>query len=123
VQSFPNECTVNTISPGAATRLTIPLAEGRGETVDVEDPTRGPAQVAPVCTWLASPAAQEMTGQIINVMRGTVGIMQQPAVIRSFSNDQLWTLDELDRVMPEPAEAKEAHDARVSEAGKAEPVG
>ena len=27
------ECTVNTISPGAATRLTIPLMEGRGDAV------------------------------------------------------------------------------------------
>jgi len=116
-------CTVNTISPGAATRLTIPLAQGRGETVDVEDPTRGPAQIAPVCTWLASPAAQEITGQIINVMRGTVGIMQQPAVIRSFRTDHVWTLDELDRVMPALVEAKTAHDARVKQAGEPESLG
>ena len=113
-------CTVNTISPGAATRLTIPLAEGRGETVDVEDPTRGPAQIAPVCTWLASPAAQEITGQIINVMRGTVGIMQQPAVIKSFSNDHLWTLEELDQVIPALAAAKADHDARITKEGEPE---
>ncbi len=113
-------CTVNTISPGAATRLTIPLREGRGETVDPDDPTVGPQQIAPVCTWLASPAAQEVTGQIINVMRGTVGIMQQPAVIRSFAVDHLWTQDDLDRVMPALLEAKKAHDERVAEAGEPE---
>jgi NAD(P)-dependent dehydrogenase (short-subunit alcohol dehydrogenase family) len=113
-------CTVNTISPGAATRLTIPLSEGRGEAVDPNDLLRGPAQIAPVCTWLASPAAQEITGQIIHVMRGTVGIMQQPAIIRSFRNDRLWTLDDLARVMPELLAAKRAHDARVAEAGKPE---
>jgi len=55
-------------------------------------------------------------------MRGTVGIMQQPAVIRSFSKDRLWTLDDLDRVMPRLMEAKEAHDAAVQEAGKPEPL-
>src|SRR5689334_24454811 len=77
-------CTVNTISPGAATRMTIPLAEGRGQTVDPSDPTRGPQQIAPVVTWLASEAAKDMNAQILHVARGCVGIMQQPAVIRSF---------------------------------------
>jgi NAD(P)-dependent dehydrogenase (short-subunit alcohol dehydrogenase family) len=115
-------CTVNTISPGAATRLTLPLAEGRGEAVDADDPLRGPQQVAPVVTWLASAAAQEVTGQIFHVMRGTLGIMQQPAVIRSFATDHLWTLSELDRLMPTLVEAREAHDARVAEAGRPEPI-
>ena len=115
-------CTVNTISPGAATRLTIPLQEARGQAVDADDPTRSPGQVAPVCTWLASEAAQEVTGQIINAMRGTVGIMQQPAVIRSFTNggDHLWTLDELDRAMQALMQAKEAHDEAVKKAGQPE---
>jgi hypothetical protein len=90
----------------------------------VDDPSRSPGQVAPVCTWLASESAQGVTGQIINVMRGTVGIMQQPAVIRSFENggDHLWTLDELDRAMPRLLAAKEEHDARVKEAGRPETI-
>ncbi len=113
-------CTVNTISPGAATRLTIPLAEGRGEAVDPSDPTRGPAQIAPVVTWLASDTAQAVTAQIIHVMRGEVAIMQQPAVIRAFKKHSLFTLDELDRVMPRLLEAKQEHDERVRRAGAAE---
>ena len=113
-------CTVNTISPGAATRLTIPLREGRGDAVDPEDPLVGPQQIAPVCTWLASPAAQQVNAQVINVMRGTVGIMQQPAVIRSFETDHLWTQDDLDRVMPALLEAKQAHDERVRCEGEPE---
>ena len=113
-------CTVNTISPGAATRLTIPLREGRGDTVDPEDPLVGPQQIAPVCTWLASPAAQQVNAQVINVMRGTVGIMQQPAVIRSFETDHLWTQDDLDRVMPALLEAKRAHDERAHCEGEPE---
>src|SRR5690606_24471231 len=99
------ECTVNTISPGAATRLTLPLMEGRGEAA-AADPTRSPAQVAPVVTWLASPAGAGCTGQIFNVMRGTVGIMQQPAVIRSFRADRPFRQDELARVMPALLAAK-----------------
>ena len=113
-------CTVNTISPGAATRLTIPLREGRGDAVDPEDPLVGPQQIAPVCTWLASPAAQQVNAQVINVMRGTVGIMQQPAVIRSFETDHLWTQDDLDRVMPALLEAKQAHDERARCEGEPE---
>ena len=42
-----HERTVNTISPGAATRLTIPLMEGRGDAAAEDDWTRGPGQIAP----------------------------------------------------------------------------
>lgn len=108
---------VNVISPGALTRMTIHLREARGEKVDVDDPTQGPQQVAPVVTWLASEAGQGITGQIIDVMRGWVGIMQQPAVIRSFQSDKLWTLEALDKVMPQLIEAKKKHDETVKEAG------
>jgi len=116
------ECTVNTISPGAATRLTIPLMEGRGQPEAADDPGRSPAQIAPVVTWLASDAGRAFSGQIINVMRGTVGIMQQPAVIRSFQSDRLWTLADLDRAMPELLTAKRAHDERAKKEGEPQPL-
>ncbi len=109
--------TVNVISPGAATRLTIPLREARGVETDVDDPNQSPAQIAPVVTWLASSAGQDTTGQIIDVMQGWVGIMQQPAVIRSFSSDRFWTLEDLDEVMPALLEAKQEHDERVKQQG------
>ncbi|MCH2335027.1 MAG: SDR family NAD(P)-dependent oxidoreductase, partial [Pseudomonadales bacterium] len=51
-------CTVNTISPGALTRMTIPLREARGEEVSsAELDTGGPQHVAPVVTWLATEEA------------------------------------------------------------------
>jgi NAD(P)-dependent dehydrogenase (short-subunit alcohol dehydrogenase family) len=115
-------CTVNTISPGAATRLTIDLLKGSGREVDPADPLQGPQQIAPVVTWLASPAAQEVTSQIIHVMGGTVAIMQQPALIRSFASDHLWTLDELDRVIPALVAARQAHDARAAKEAEPEPI-
>ena len=112
-------CTVNTISPGAATRMTIPLMEGRGAKVDADNPLVGPQQIAPVVTWLASPQAQELTAQIVHVSRGQVAIMQQPALIRAFKTEHLWTQEDLDRVIPALLDAKKAHDARAKK--EAEP--
>jgi NAD(P)-dependent dehydrogenase (short-subunit alcohol dehydrogenase family) len=115
-------CTVNTISPGAATRMTIPLMEGRGAQVDPENPLTGPQQIAPVVSWLCSEAAHEFTGQIIHVMRGQLAIMQQPALIRDFSTDHLWRQDDLDRVMPALLAAKKAHDERAKKEAEPEPI-
>jgi NAD(P)-dependent dehydrogenase (short-subunit alcohol dehydrogenase family) len=112
-------CTVNTISPGAATRMTIPLMEGRGAKVDADNPLVGPQQIAPVVSWLATPQAQELTAQIIHVSRGQVAIMQQPALIRAFKTEHLWTQEDLDRVIPALFDAKKAHDARAKK--EAEP--
>jgi NAD(P)-dependent dehydrogenase (short-subunit alcohol dehydrogenase family) len=115
-------CTVNTISPGAATRMTIPLAEARGEKVNADDFKRGPQQIAPVVAWLASDAARDMTAQIIHVSRGSVGIMQQPAIIRAFKAETLWRLDQLDELMPRLLEAKKQNDARAQKDAAAEPA-
>ena len=116
-------CTVNIISPGASTRMTIALREARGVKVDVDAPDQSPRQVAPVVTWLCSEAGQDMTGQIWDVMRGWVGIMQQPAVIRSFTKNGHWTLRDLDTVMPKLAEAKARHDQRAKREGEPESIG
>ena len=116
------EATVNTISPGASTRMTIHLREARGEKVDVDAPNQSPKQIAPVVTWLASEAGQDVTGQIIDVMRGWVGIMQQPAVLRSFSSDKIWALEDIDKIMPKLMDSKREHDAYVAEKGKPEAI-
>ena len=93
------KCTVNTISPGAATRMTIDLIKAAGRDVDTNDWKQGPQQLAPVITWLCCDEASDVTNQIIHVQNGTVGIMQQPAVIESFLSDELWSLDQLDKVI------------------------
>ena len=112
------KCTVNTISPGAATRLTIDLIEAAGREYDENDWTQGPEQIAPVVTWLCSEEANDITSQIIHSQGGILGIMQQPAVIKSFTSDNLWTIDQLNQLMPELIEAKKHHDAEVQEKGK-----
>ena len=113
------KCTVNTISPGAATRMTIDLIKAAGRDVDVNDWKQGPQQLAPVITWLCCDEASDVTNQIIHVQNGTVGIMQQPAVIESFLSGALWSLDQLDRVIGNLVETKKNHDSDIQK--KAEP--
>ncbi|HKA15177.1 MAG TPA: SDR family NAD(P)-dependent oxidoreductase [Myxococcota bacterium] len=114
-------CTVNTISPGAATRLTVPLMQGRGEPDRATDPSSSPAQIAPIVTWLCSAKGQGFTGQIVNVMQGEVGIMQQPAVVRAFTKGgSLFSQSDLDTVMPDLLAARTENAARAKREGAAE---
>jgi NAD(P)-dependent dehydrogenase (short-subunit alcohol dehydrogenase family) len=113
------KCTVNTISPGTATRMTIDLIKAAGRDVDTNDWKQGPQQLAPVITWLCCNEASDVTNQIIHVQNGTVGIMQQPAVIESFLSEELWSLDQLDRVIGDLVETKKNHDSEVQK--KSEP--
>jgi NAD(P)-dependent dehydrogenase (short-subunit alcohol dehydrogenase family) len=116
-------CTVNTISPGAATRLTIPLMQGRGEPERANAPAQSPAQIAPVVSWLCSAKGQGFTSQIINVMGGEVGIMQQPAVIRAFTKGgAAFTQSDLDAVMPQLLAARQANVERAKKEGAAEKI-
>ena len=115
-------CTVNTISPGATTRMTAELRASRGMQVDENAPEQSPNQIAPVCAWLASDAGQDMTAQIIDVMRGWIGIMQQPKVIRKFSKEGMWNNRDLDLVMPQLLKAKQDHDAAVDAGAAPTPV-
>ena len=112
------KCTVNTISPGAATRLTIDLMKAAGREVDESDWRQGPQQIAPVITWLCSEEANEVTNQIFHISQGNVGIMQQPAVIKSYKSDDIWSLEKLNNVMPELMEAKKLHDKEVEKKGE-----
>ena len=111
------KCTVNTISPGAATRLTIDLIEAAGRKYDENDWTQGPEQIAPVVAWLCTDSAKDITSQIIHSQGGILGIMQQPAIIKSFTTDNLWSLDQLDSLIPELVETRKFHDEEVAEKG------
>jgi NAD(P)-dependent dehydrogenase (short-subunit alcohol dehydrogenase family) len=112
-------CTVNTISPGALTRMTIPLREGRGETVgDSEIEQSGPQHIAPIVAWLATEEAAGISAEIFHTGYGAVSIMQQPAVIKQFKKKSgVWSMDELDKVVPQLLEAKKANEAAAKAAG------
>ena len=62
-------------------------------------------------------AANEVTSQIIHSQGGILGIMQQPAIIKSYTTDDLWTLEQLDQLIPELVESKKYHDEEVAEKG------
>ena len=112
------KCSVNTISPGAATRLTIDLMKAAGREVDENDWKQGPQQIAPVIAWLSSEEANEITNQIFHISQGNVGIMQQPAVIKSFKSEDVWDLEKLNMVMPDLIAAKKMHDEQVEKKGE-----
>ncbi len=101
-------CTVNTISPGALTRLTIPLRERRGETVaEAELNDSGPQHVAPVVVWLCGQEGAAITSEIFHAMGSRIGIMQQPLVIKEHRKPNgVWRLEELDAVLPSLVEAR-----------------
>jgi NAD(P)-dependent dehydrogenase (short-subunit alcohol dehydrogenase family) len=117
-------CTVNTISPGALTRMTIPLREARGESVtDTELAASGPQHIAPIVAWLATDEAAGITAEIFHTGYGGVGIMQQPKVIKQFHKSSgAWTLDELDKLVPQLIEARKANVEAADAAGAAQEV-
>ena len=111
-------CTVNTISPGALTRMTIPLRENRGETIEDSDiESGGPQHVAPIVAWLAGEEGASITAEIFHTGRGGIGIMQQPRVIKQYKKSTgVWQLDELDRLVPDLVEARQANIAAADNA-------
>lgn len=107
------QCTVNTIAPSAATRMTIPIREARGVEADPDNLMQGAQQIGPVVTWLASEDAAHVTNQIFYVSGSELGIMQQPKVIKKFVTSKLWSFDELERAVSQLVEARKAHDDEV----------
>jgi len=110
---------VNTIAPGAATRMTLseevlaarqiraekgvagasgqPQAPGQSDT---ERAMRDPEDVAPIVVWLASDAAANINGCTFGSSGGQISLHTDPVPIKSIHKTERWTLDELDRTMP-----------------------
>lgn len=107
------QCTVNTLAPSAATRMTIPVREARGQEVDADNLMQGPQQIGPVVAWLASEDAAHVTNRMFFVSGSELGIMQQPKIIKRFVTSRLWSFDELERAVSELVKAQKAHDEEV----------
>jgi NAD(P)-dependent dehydrogenase (short-subunit alcohol dehydrogenase family) len=94
--------TVNAVSPGAATRMTIPLRQARGAPSappDEFDPG-SPANIAPIVAWLASRESGGITGRVFNVRGGRISVAEGWRAGPGASVDRRWDPRELGVVVP-----------------------
>ena len=85
----------NVICPRARTRMTeasLPeLFKKPEEGFDVF----APENVAPLVGYLASPAAERVSGQVFIIYGGQVSVMAPPAIERCFDREERWTAEAL----------------------------
>jgi multifunctional beta-oxidation protein len=99
--------TVNSISPGAATRMTDSVPDStralrqKGQIAPPEGIlTREAEDIAPVVAWLSSDAALGVTGQVFHVAGNLVGLMSNPETVKTMNKDGRWTVDEIAAMFP-----------------------
>jgi len=91
----------NVIAPRARTRMTEAMESfASADVVDGFDPF-GPEHVAPLVTYLASPAAAAVSGQLFVVHGRTISVIHGPFVEESFDAGRDWTPDRVaDALVP-----------------------
>ncbi len=106
--------TVNAIAPAAATRMTASVADaarqararagvasmGAEARTLLPRPQREPDDVAPFATYLASPAAAGINGQIFIVMGGIISLVNYPAPVRTITKATRWKPEEIAALFP-----------------------
>ena len=89
---------VNAIAPVARTRLTEAIA-GDYMQPDADGFDRfAPENVAAVACWLASPLADNLSGQVVKVQGGVVQLLQGWRPLTEALTDKPWTIDSVDEV-------------------------
>jgi NAD(P)-dependent dehydrogenase (short-subunit alcohol dehydrogenase family) len=106
--------TVNGISPGANTRMTQTVPDSAREAraargisgataqpAQVQRPPNPPEQVSPMVAYLASDDAWNINGQIFAVSGGQVSLLYHPTAYRTIFKDGMWTVEDLQRLVPQ----------------------
>ena len=78
----------NAICPRALTRMT--------EEMGLDPETYAPENVSPLVAWLASPAAERVSGQVFVAYGSTVSVLAGLSFDQRFETDGRWTVDSLD---------------------------
>ncbi|MEE8363422.1 MAG: SDR family oxidoreductase [Dehalococcoidia bacterium] len=99
--------TANTISPGGETRMTASVPDTTREMRAAGRPpapegvlTRAPEHVAPMVAYLASDAAQHISGHVFHCVGNIISLMSDPAPIKTIHKEGRWTVNELAAVFP-----------------------
>jgi NAD(P)-dependent dehydrogenase (short-subunit alcohol dehydrogenase family) len=63
-------------------------------------PLNAPEMVAPMVCFLATDYAWNINGQMFGVSGGQVSVLHHPLAMRTIYKPAMWTLDELDQMVP-----------------------
>lgn len=90
----PYGVTANAIAPGAATRMTATVPEGRRRALRIrdDDPERSPDNIAPPVVYLASTGSDWLNGRVIGASGYRISLYNNPEVIREISTNAPWEL-------------------------------
>ena len=91
--------TANAICPRARTRMTEGTLGGMFDKPEEGFDVFAPENVAPLVGYLASPAAERVSGQVFIVYGGRVSVMAAPQIAQSFDAEGAWTVDGLVNVL------------------------
>ncbi|WP_408895524.1 3-oxoacyl-ACP reductase [Nocardioides sp. R1-1] len=99
----------NAICPRARTAMTAQVF-GEDQSGKAVDPY-SPEHVAPLVAYLASPAAERITGQVMVVYGGMVAVVAAPVVAERFdASGDLWTAEDLDKQLGGFFAGRDPHD-------------
>ena len=103
--------TANVVLPRARTRMTNtgPWAGIFAKPEEGFD-TFAPEHIGPIVAWVASPHAQNVSGNLLQVWGKHVRVFERPQPALDFENDKEWSVDDLQKVLGPFFESKKPID-------------